>query len=120
MARKTPSRLELRKQAEAAEAAEAEEGASPKKKKKATKKKATRKKRVKEKVADRRRLIWGIFNGSMKEEARFPYEERAEAEEKMKALRKKSTKKMFFIQPIKEIIPLSELKEKVAAEEEEE
>lgn len=115
MARKTPSRLELRKQAEAAEA---EEKASPKKKKKATKKKATRKKRVKEKLADRRRLVWAIFNGSMKEEARFPYEERAEAEEKMKALQKKATKKMFFIQPIKEVIPASELVEKVVAEEE--
>ena len=116
MARKSPSRLELRKQAEAAEA---EETGSKKKKKKATKKK-TRKKRTKEKAADRRRLVWAVFNGSMKEEARFPYEERAEAEEKMSALQKKSTKKMYFIQPIKEVIPPSELKEKVAEEEEEE
>lgn len=114
MARKSPSRLDLRKQVEAAEA---EEATSPKKKKKATRKKATRK-RAKDKTPERRRLVWGIFNGSMKEESRFPYEERKEAEKKIKELRAKSTKKMYFIQPIKEVIPPSELKEKEAEEEE--
>ena len=102
MARKTPSRKELRKQVEAAEARDADD--SKKKKKTAAKKAAPRKKRTREKAPQRKRLVWGVFSGSMKEEARFPYDQRDQAEEKINQLRQKSAKKMYFIQPIKEPI----------------
>lgn len=92
-------RMELRKQAEAAEARGAGKEAPKKAKKAAT----TKTKRVKEKVQARKRLIWVVYNGSMKEEGRFPYDQRAAAEEKIELLRQKS-KKMFFIQPLKEVI----------------
>lgn len=107
MARKSPSRLDKRREAEAVEALEKASG------KKATKKKATKKKTTKRKTTKRRtkakstarkRLMWGIFNGNMKEEGRFPYHEREAADEKLEALKTKSPKKMFFIQPIKEEI----------------
>lgn len=100
MARKTASRLELRRQTEAAEK---RDGAGEKE----TKKKSTRKKaaapRAKRKAAapTRKRVVWAIFSGSMKEEARFPYADRALAEEKLEQLRAKG-KKMYFIQPVKE------------------
>ena len=104
MARKTPSRLEKRKEFEAAEALE-KAGSDEK----ATKKKVTRKttttRRTKVKAPQRKRLVWGVFNGSMKEQARFPYEQREEAEAKLTQLRARSTKRMFFIQPIKEPVP---------------
>lgn len=101
MARKTPSRLELRKQAEAAAA----QGGDDEKKKSAAKKAAVpRAKRTKEKAIARKRLVWVVFNGSMKEEGRFPYDQRAAAEEKMEQLKLKSNKKLYFIQPVKEVI----------------
>ncbi len=103
MARKTPSRLELRKQAEAAEKNPA---AAKKATKKATKKKATRKKATRTKRAktiERKKLVWGVFSGSLKEEARFPYDKRDEAEAKLEQMLAKG-KKLYFIQPIKEII----------------
>ena len=92
-------RMELRKQVEAVEA----RGGSidpPKKTKKAA---GTKTKRVKEKIQARKRLVWVVYNGSMKEEGRFPYDQRAAAEEKIELLRQKS-KKMYFIQPLKEVI----------------
>lgn len=92
-------RMELRKQAEALEA-RGEPVDAPKKTKKAA---GTKTKRVKEKIQARKRLIWVVYNGSMKEEGRFPYDQRAAAEEKIELLRQKS-KKMYFIQPLKEII----------------
>ncbi len=100
MARKTPSRLELRKQAEAVE-----KSASTEEKKKTTKAKSTtaRPKRTKEKVIARKRLVWVVYSGSMKEEGRFPYDQKAAAEGKIEQLRLKS-KKMYFIQPVKELI----------------
>ena len=70
---------------------------------KTTKKKAVRKK-AKPKAPARKRLIWGVFSGNLKEQARFPYDQRVAAEEKIKQLRARSTKKMYFIQPIKEPI----------------
>lgn len=70
---------------------------------KTTKKKAVRKK-AKDKTPARKRLIWGVFSGNLKEQARFPYDQRAAAEEKIKQLKTRSAKKMFFIQPIKEPI----------------
>ena len=100
MARKTPSRLELRKQAEIAEAA----GEAAPKKKRATRKKATtRAKRTREKTPERKKLCWGVFSGSMKEEARFDYADKAAAEEKLEALRSRG-KKLYFMQPIKVVI----------------
>lgn len=108
MARKSPSRLDKRREVEAAEALEAANGSATKKKstrKKSTKKKkTTARSRAKAKSTARKRLVWGVFNGSMKEEARFPYAERDAAEKKVEQLRTKSPKKMFFIQPIKEEI----------------
>lgn len=107
MAKKKASRLSKRKEAEAAEALEKEAGT---KKKKATKKKATTR-RAKKKVAARKMLIWVVFNGNMKEEARFLYDQRKEAEAKIKQLRAKATKKSYFIQPMKiEIVETAEAK----------
>jgi hypothetical protein len=91
--------MELRRQAEAAEAA-GTPAAAPAKAKKAAAPKA---KRTKEKAVARKRMIWVVYNGSMKEEGRFPYDQRAAAEEKIEALRQKS-KKLYFIQPVKEVI----------------
>lgn len=102
MARKTPSRLEMRKQAEAAEAS-GDKGAAEKKTRKTTKTAAPRAKRVKEKVLARKRLVWVVYSGSMKEEGRFPYDQLAAAHEKIEQLKLKS-KKMYFIQPVKEIL----------------
>ncbi|QDT95057.1 hypothetical protein [Gimesia aquarii] len=97
MARKSPSRLEMRRQAEAAEA---DAKTSPKKKA-VKKKKAVRKKKA-TKTEVRRRLFWGVFTGSMKEESRFSYDQRDAAEERIEQLRAKNAKKLYFIQPIKE------------------
>jgi hypothetical protein len=119
MARKTPNRLELRKQAEAAAAMENEADVeleadveddesgdeSPKKKKKAVKKKAApRAKRAKTKAVVRKRMVWGVFSSSMKEEARFAYHERELADQKVEALMQKN-KRTYFVQPIKEPLP---------------
>lgn len=101
MARKTPSRMELRKQAEAVEAQGGEE---PKKKAASKKAAAPRAKRTKEKAIARKRMVWVVFNGSMKEEGRFPYDQLAAAEEKIEQLKLKSGKKLYFIQPVKEVI----------------
>jgi hypothetical protein len=106
MARKTPSRLELRRQVEAAEEAGAPADKTAKKRVKSkdgtAKKPSTR--RTKTKVAERKRLMWAVYNGSMKEEGRFAYELRESAEEKVQQLKLKSPKKIFFIQAIKETI----------------
>jgi hypothetical protein len=105
MARKTPSRLEMRRQVEAAgEAGAAAEKTAKKrvKTKDATKKPSTR--RTKTKVAERKRLMWAVYNGSMKEEGRFAYDQRESAEEKVQQLKLKSPKKIFFIQALKETI----------------
>lgn len=102
------SRLEMRKMAEAAEKMDAAEtkAGTKKKKKRATKKRASSRSKRKD-TPVRKRLVWAIFSGSMKEEARFPYEQRSEAEEKLEQLRSKS-KKLYFIQPLKEAIPEAE------------
>jgi hypothetical protein len=100
MARKTPSRLELRKQVEAAESLES---AAPKKKKAARKKAATRTRRTREKVPERRKLVWAIFDGSMKEDSRFAFDKLDDAEKRLETLRAKG-KKLYFIQRMKEAI----------------
>jgi len=115
MARRTSSRLEKRREIEAAEGLETATGKKkPAAKKKAAKAKTTKKRtRTKAKVTARKRLVWGVFNGNMKEEGRFPYFDRAAAEDRMEKLKLKSPKKLFFIQPIKEEITAAS----VAAEE---
>lgn len=132
MARKIQSRLELRKQAEAAEAMEADEGEieleieldddgdgdddAPKKKKKAAKKKpaAPRAKRVKAKPIIRKKIVWVVYSNSMKEEGRFPYTEKEAAEARAKTLSEKANKKNYFILPVKE--PITEVAAPAAAE----
>jgi len=69
--------------------------------KKGAKTTATRKRKVK--APERKRLLWGVFSGTLKEEGRFAWNEREKAEEKLMLLRSKS-KKQYFIQPIKESI----------------
>ena len=101
MARKSPSRLDMRKQVEAAEAA-GDKG-EEKKAKKAPKAATPRAKRTKEKVQARKRLVWVVYSGSMKEEGRFPYDQLDAANEKIEQLKLKS-KKRYFIQPVKEIL----------------
>jgi hypothetical protein len=97
MARKTASRLQKRREVEAATT---RGGKAPAAKKA---KRARAPSRRKAKVAERKRLIWGIFSGSFKEEGRFPYDQRAAAEERLEQLRAKG-KRSYFIQPIKEVI----------------
>ena len=119
MARKTPSRLDKRREAEAAEAlgktaTKATKAAKKKTtKKKAAKKRKTTRSRVKKEVLERRRLVWAIYSSTMKEEAQFPYEERKEAEAKLEQLRAKS-KKSYFIQPMKVPITKEDEGEEVA------
>ena len=78
-------------------------------KKKAVKKKVAKKKAVKRKKKSteptRYRLIWGVYSSSMREEARFDYDCRKEADKKAEKLKAKG-KKLYWVQPIKEeIIP---------------
>ncbi|MCA8983422.1 MAG: hypothetical protein R3C12_00730 [Planctomycetaceae bacterium] len=102
MPRKTASRLELRKQAEAAEKNPAAPDAkAAKKKKKATKKRATR--RSKDEIIERKRMVWVIYTATLREEARFPYDQRAEAEERLTQLLAKG-KRTYFLQPVKELL----------------
>ena len=110
--KKTPSRQDKRREIEAAEAtAKADPDGKATKKKKAVKKKAVKKtttrKKAKVKAPQRKRMVWAVFSGTMKEEARFLYAERKEAENKLEQLRSKATKKLYFIQPVKEPLQLS-------------
>jgi len=115
MARSKKSRLDARREVEAADALDETSGRKKKKKKKA---KTSRKKassRRSKKSSARKRLLWGVFNGNMKEEARFPYHEREAAEKKLEQLQTRSPKKMFFIQPVKEDITEAEPEKAEAA-----
>ena len=103
MAPKRKSLLDLRREAEAVEARGDAPAAKAEKATKAKKAPASKAKRTKEKPIARKRMIWVVYNGSMKEEGRFPYDQRAAAEEKIEALRQKS-KKLYFIHPVKEVI----------------
>jgi hypothetical protein len=93
--------LDKRREHEAAE----KQGKVPKGKaaagKKAPRKATTRKRKAK--APERKRLLWGVFSGTLKEEGRFLWNEKDKAEEKLALLRSKS-KKLYFIQPIKESI----------------
>ncbi len=99
MARKT-SRLDLRKAAEAAES-RGEKPKAPAKKKAAG---TTRTRTKKEKPEARKRLVWVVYDGSMKEQGRFLYDQLKEAEERIEQLKQKSNRKMYFIQPVKELL----------------
>jgi hypothetical protein len=118
------NRLELRRMAEAAEKQKKDTGATdgkktPKKRKAATKKRKTAARKTKVRAHQRKRMVWCVFNGSMKEEGRFPYDQRKDAEKKLDLLAQKS-KKPFFIQPVKEVISDGPVKGKAKAEEVEE
>ena len=58
-------------------------------------------KRVKTKVIIRKKLLWGVYSGTMKEEGRFAYADRAAADTRAAELSAKH-KKIYFVQPIKE------------------
>jgi len=101
------SRLELRKMNEAAEASEpvdeTEEAASPKKKPRKTAKRKASSRRSREKPPERKRAVWMIYSSSMKEEGRFPYDQKEAAEERLATLQGKG-KKVYFMQMVKELI----------------
>ena len=98
------SRLELRREHDAAEAAGiTDDGeATPKKKKKATRKKAAPRK-AREKAPERKRAVWVLYSGSMKEEGRYPYDQKEAAEERLAILQGRG-KKLYFMQMVKELI----------------
>lgn len=108
MAKRTRNRHELREQAEAAEkqdkSASADGAAGEKKKAKEKKKAAAKPKRSKAKVIVRKRLLWGVFSSSLKEEGRFPYADREGAEARAQDLAARH-KRTYFVQPIKEALP---------------
>jgi len=81
--------------------------------KKTTKKKAAKKTTRKKKSTEpiRYRLIWGVYSSGMREESRFDYGKRKDADKKAEQLTAKG-KKLFRVQPIKEeIIPEPEVPE---------
>ena len=112
---KSPSRLEKRKQVEAAEKRDAEEGVKPKKKKaaaaegegaeKKVKKAAKPKKKTKKVVNVRQRRVWGIFDNSNQQVATFPYAQRQAADTKLAELQEKGKSTHYFLQPVNEPIP---------------
>jgi hypothetical protein len=109
MAKRTQNRRELREQAEAAEkqdkSAAGEAAPAEKKKGKDPKKKAAPKpKRSKAKIIVRKRMLWGVFSSSMKEEGRFPFADREAAEARATDLAARH-KRTYFVQPIKEPLP---------------
>ncbi len=110
MARKSPSRLDKRREAEAAEGL-------PETKKKVVKRKAKR--RTKAASLERKRMVWVIYSGALKEEGRFNYDQKDEALEKLELLRSKS-KKLYFLQPVKEVLGQEAPKAKVVIEDDDE
>ena len=88
------------------------EADKPAAKKDATKKtvvKKTVKRKKKSTEPTRFRLIWGVYSSSMREEARFDYAQRKDADKKAEQLKAKG-KKLYWVQPIKEeIIPEPEV-----------
>ena len=116
------SRLALRREAEAVEARGGDEEVAEAPAK-ATKKKATKKKAAKRKTTrktaktERKRLSWGVFSSTAKEEARFPYDQKDAAEEKLAALLGRG-KRLYFLQPIKEPLSASPTPEPIPADEE--
>jgi hypothetical protein len=120
MAKRTRNIREMREQADAAEklgkAAAGDGTATEKKKAKEPKKKVTKAKRTKAKVIVRKRLVWGVFSSSMKEEGRFPYAEREAAQSRAEELAARH-KRTYFVQPIKEPLAENEIPATADAEE---
>lgn len=116
------SRLALRREAEAVEAAEeaAPKKAATKAAKKSATKKAAKKKKATRKSArtERKRLSWGVFSSTAKEEARYTYDQKDQAEEKLAQLLGRG-KRLYFLQPIKEPLSASPVPEPIPADEEE-
>jgi hypothetical protein len=120
MAKKTASRLELRKMAEAAEKRDeeaAKDGTETPKKKRAVKakdpaaaeakkkapKKPSKPKKSKVAVVTRKRMLWGVFDNSNNRVAAFPFNDRPGADQKAKDMTAKG-KGTYFVQPVKEPI----------------
>jgi hypothetical protein len=113
---KSPSRLEMRKQHEAAEKREAVDGEvkKPRKKKavsadgevvvKKVKKAAKPKKKVKKVSNVRQRRVWGIFDNSNQQVATFAYAQRQAADQKLAELQEKGKSTHYFLQPVNEPI----------------
>ena len=102
---KSPSRLDKRKEFEAAEKLEAVESKTAKPdKKKAVRKASPKKKKKKKKLEHQRmRMTWGVFDNSNHQVAVFPYVERDKADSKAAAMTEKG-RGPFFVQPVKEPI----------------
>ena len=121
------SRIDLRREAEAAERSDGEQAeggepseaagepeAKPKKAAKTPRKKAatvkkptTRRKSSKKKAAPTRlRMFWGVFDNSNSQVAIFPYPERAAAVERATELGETKSRGPYFVQPVKEPIPI--------------
>lgn len=114
---KSPSRLEMRKQHEAAEKRETADGVEvkkPRKKKavaadgevveKKVKKAAKPKKKVKKVTNVRQRRVWGIFDNSNQQVATFAYAQRQAADQKLAELQEKGKSTHYFLQPVNEPI----------------
>jgi len=71
--------------------------------KKTAKKKTAKKRTAKKKAPVRRKIVWGVYSSSMKEEARFAFDERPLADKKANQLKTRS-KKPYWVQAIKEEI----------------
>lgn len=104
MARKVVSRKALREEADAVEALEkAGKGTSKEKATGEKKAPAKRKSRAKEPVVVRLKLLWGVYNQSMKCVAKYDYIHKKAAEQKAAELTA-SGKSPHFIQKLKETI----------------
>ena len=98
------SRLQMRREAEAADIQD-EDGAATTKakpKKKAAKRK-TAARRTREKAPERKRVVWVLYSGSMKEEGRFAYDQKEAADARLTVLQNRG-KKLYFMQLVKELI----------------
>jgi hypothetical protein len=113
MAKRTANRKEMRKVAEAAEAKDkTKEAKTP-----VVRKKKVGSRRSKSAAAERKRMVWVIYNGAQKEEARYAYADKEQADEKLAQLSAKSSKRMFYIQPIKELLSVNAVVMKKVVEE---
>jgi hypothetical protein len=127
MAKKIASRLELRRQAEAAEAAEAkgkkekpakgEKAAKAEKAPKSAKKTAVKKPRAKKKATapTRLRLVWGVYDNSNNQVAIYPFNERDAAQKRADELTARG-KGGYFTQPVKQPIAEEEEEEPETAD----
>jgi len=93
----------MRREVEAAETQnEGAEVTTAKPKKKAAKRKAAVR-RTREKPPERKRVVWVLYSGSMKEEGRFAYDQKEAADARLTVLQNRG-KKLYFMQLVKELI----------------